>query len=113
MILDKYQIPSYIKATILLLGLFTFFAILYIAKSIIVPLVFATIIAILLNPIVSFLVRFKLNRVVAIAIALLLTFIVIIAVGTLLISQISRFADSLPLLVDRFTALLNLSLIHI
>ena len=90
-----------------MLGLFTFFAILYIAKSIIIPLVFATIIAILLNPVVSFLVRIKLNRVVAITIALLLTFIVIFAVASLLISQISRFADSLPLLADKFTALLN------
>lgn len=43
------------KTTIFLIGLIAFFAILYIAKVIIVPLIFALIIAILLQPIVRFL----------------------------------------------------------
>jgi predicted PurR-regulated permease PerM len=108
---DKFQIPAYARVTILLIGLFAFFAILYIAKSIIIPLVFATIIAILLNPVVDFLVRLKLNRVVAIAITLLLTFVVIFSFASLLISQISRFADSLPVLSDKFTIWINQTII--
>ncbi len=112
MTVDKFQIPAYVRATIVILGLFTFFAILVVAKTIIIPLVFATIIAILLNPVVSFLVRLKLNRVLAITITLLLTFIVIFAFASFLISQISRFTDSLPALAERFTALLNQTIIE-
>ena len=54
---------------------------LYIARSIIVPLVFATIIAILLHPVVNFFVRIRINRVVAIVITLFLTISVIVAFG--------------------------------
>ena len=80
---------------------------LYIAKSIIVPLVFATIIAIVLHPVVNFFVRIKINRVVAIVITLFLTFLVIAAFGVLFISQVSRFSESLPILADKFTAIFN------
>ena len=104
---EELKLPFYAKATIFFIGLFALFAILYIAKSIIVPLVFATIIAILLHPVVNFFVRIKINRVVAIAITLLLTFLVIVAFGTLFISQASRFSESWPILVDKFTAIFN------
>jgi predicted PurR-regulated permease PerM len=104
---DKLKLPSYAKATIFLVGLFALLSMLYIAKSIIVPLVFATIFAIVLHPVVNFFVRIKINRVVAIVITLLLTFIVIAAFGLLFISQASRFTESLPLLAEKFTAIFN------
>lgn len=104
---EKLKLPIYAKASIFFIGLFTFFAFLYIAKSIIVPLVFATILAIVLHPIVNFLVRLKINRVVAIAITLFLTFLVIFAFCTLLFSQANRFSESWPLLVDKFNVILN------
>jgi predicted PurR-regulated permease PerM len=85
-------------------------AILYIAKGIIVPIVFSIIIAIVLHPVVNFLVRKRINRVVAIAITLFLTFIVIAAISMLIISQISRFSETWPMLVDKFTVLLNQSI---
>ena len=47
----------------------------------------------------------KINRVVAIVITILLTFLVIVAFGALLISQISRFSDSWPSLVEKFTSI--------
>jgi predicted PurR-regulated permease PerM len=65
------------------------------------------IIATLLHPVVNFFVRLKLNRVVAIVITLILTFLVIVAFGALLFSQASRFSESWPVLVDKFTAILN------
>jgi predicted PurR-regulated permease PerM len=52
-----------------------------------------------------FLVKMKINRVIAIVITILLTFLVIVAFGALLISQISRFSDSWPVLVERFTSI--------
>ena len=107
MIEEKLKLPFYAKVTIFLVGLFTFVTILYIAQGIIVPLVFAIIIAILLQPVVNYFVRIKINRVVAIVITLFLTFMVIAAVGALLFSQASRFSESWPILVDKFTTLLN------
>jgi len=69
------------KTTIFLIGLIAFFAILYIAKVIIVPLIFALIIAILLQPIVRFLEKKKrINRVIAIILTLLFALIIIVAI---------------------------------
>jgi predicted PurR-regulated permease PerM len=111
-IVDKeIQIPFYAKATIFLIGLLAFFAILYIAQEIIVPLVFSVIIAIVLHPIVNFFVRKKVNRIVAIVITLLLTFIIISAFVALLYSQASMFSESWPLLVEKSSGIINQSIV--
>jgi len=106
-ITKEIQLPFYAKASIFFIGLVAFLAILYIAQGIIVPIVFAIILAILLHPVVDFFVRKKINRVIAILIALLITFLVIAAFCLLLFSQTSRFSESWPTLVDKFTAMLN------
>ncbi len=104
---EGLKLPFYAKATIFFIGAIAFFAILYIAKNILIPVVFATIIAIVLSPLVDFFVRLRINRVVAITITLLLTFLVIVAFGSLLISQAVRFSESVPVLVDKFTLIIN------
>jgi predicted PurR-regulated permease PerM len=109
--IDKdFEIPFYAKTTILFVGLFAFLTILYIAQSIIVPLVFAVIIAIVLHPVVNFFIRLRFNRVIAISISLLLTIIIIAALGTLLYTQASQFSESWPILVDKISALFNESI---
>lgn len=106
--LDKeLQLPFYAKASIFLIGLIALVAILYIARDIIVPIVFAIIFAIVLHPVVNFFVRLKINRVVAIILSLLITTIVIIGLISLLFTQASRFSETWPILVDRFTDTLN------
>ncbi|MDD2797294.1 MAG: AI-2E family transporter [Bacteroidales bacterium] len=110
MVTKVSEFPAYYKPVILLVGLIALTTILYVGQEIIVPLVFAIIIAILLNPVVKFFVRKKINRVLAITITLILSFLVIVSFGMLLISQISQFNDSWPLLVDRCTELLNQSI---
>ena len=104
---EGLKLPFYAKGTIFLVGLVALLAILYIAKSIIVPIVFAIIIAIVLHPVVNFFVRIKINRILAIVITLLLTFLVIAAFGAVLFSQANRFGESWPLLVEKFTSLIN------
>jgi predicted PurR-regulated permease PerM len=103
----KIKLPFCAKATIFLIGLFALLTMLYIAKGIIIPIVFAIIIAIVLHPVVIFFVRFKINRVVAIVITLFLTFIVIASFCAILFSQAIRFTESWPILVDKFTVVLN------
>jgi predicted PurR-regulated permease PerM len=90
-----------------MLGMLAMFTMLYIAGSIIVPLIFAVIVAVLLHPVVNFFVRIRINRVLAIVITIFLTFVVIAAIVALLFSQASRFSDSWPMLVEKFTAAIN------
>lgn len=104
---EDSKLPFYAKATIFLVGLIALLAIMYIAKSIIIPLVFSVIFAIVLHPVVSFFVRLKINRIFAIVITMFLTFLVIAAIGAVLISQASRFGESWPILVEKFTSIIN------
>ena len=106
--MDKdLRIPFYVKASFFLIGTLAFIYMLYIGRAIILPLIFSVIIAIVLHPVVNFLTRFKINRVVAITIALLLTILVISALGSFLISQIVRFSDTWPKMVEKFTGYIN------
>jgi predicted PurR-regulated permease PerM len=104
---EDLKLPFYTKVTIFLVGLIALLAIMYIAKSIIIPIVFAVIIAIVLHPVVNIMVRIKINRVLAIILTMFLTFLVIAAFGAVLISQANRFGESWPVLVEKFTSLLN------
>jgi len=104
---EKAKLPLYAKVTIILVGLFTLFAMLYIAKSIIIPIIFAAITAVLVNPVVDLLVRYKLNRVMAIVVVMVLTFLIIFGFVSLVVSQLVRLSDSWPVLMERISLLVN------
>lgn len=110
---NEIKFPISVKAPLIFMGLVALIAVLYIAKGIIIPLVFATIIAIVLHPIVNLFVRIGIYRILAIIITLLLTFAIIAALGLLLFSQASRFTESVPKLVDKFTEILNNTIVYI
>ena len=106
--MDKETIlPFYAKAGIFFVGLSALLTILYIAQGIIVPLIFAFVIAILLNPVVGFFNRMKINRVVSIIMTMLLTVLIIVAFCAILYTQAKSFSESWPILVNKFTLLLN------
>jgi predicted PurR-regulated permease PerM len=109
MIVKELKFPGYAKAIFILIGLIALLTVLYVAKSIIVPIVFATIIAIILHPVVNFFMRRKINRLLAICITLFLTLIVLAAFFGLLFSQVVRFYESWPVLIEKFTLILNQS----
>jgi len=69
----KFQ---YLKFSQILVGLIALFYILYIGHDLLVPLVLATLIAILLNPLVKFFHR-RMNRVLAIVLVLIIAAIVV------------------------------------
>lgn len=110
---DKVQLPLYARLSLIILGLIGFVAILYIAKHIILPLIFAMLIAIVLHPLVCFFERKKFNRVIAILISLLVITIAIGSFATIMLTQVSRFSESWPLLAEKFTELLNQTIIWI
>ena len=107
MVDKELKLPFYAKASLLIIGLYVLISMLYIGQSILVPVVFAVIIAIVLHPVVNLFVRIKIPRVAAIVIALLLTFLVVAAISTLIFNQASRFSESWPALVDKFTLTFN------
>lgn len=111
MINNEIRLPLYAKVILLLIGLIAALALLYIARGIFVPFVLSVIIAIMLNPVVNFLIRLKINRVIAIVITLFLTFLIIAAFGTLILSQAIRFSESLPELIDKFIGIINNTII--
>ncbi len=104
------KFPFYAKASLLLIGLCVFIFILSIMQGIILPIVYAGIIAISISPVVNFLVRKKINH--AIAIALVLTSAIFIVSGfvALLSSQASLLSDAYPQLVAKFEALFDQSI---
>ena len=99
------RLPVYSKLAQVVIGLVAFFYILYIGQDILIPLVFATIIAILLNPIVILLCRKRVNRLVAILIALFLAVIVIAGVAYFIGSQMTMFSDTFPQFKVKFIKL--------
>jgi AI-2 transport protein TqsA len=109
----KSAIPFYIKASQLLIGLVAFLFIMYIGQEIILPVLFAGIIAILLNPIVNFLCGRNINRILAIIIAILAVAIVLLALIYFFSSQIAAFSDEFPKFKNKIFELYHQSILWI
>jgi predicted PurR-regulated permease PerM len=101
------QYPFYIKSTSILLGIVLFIYILSTLSGVLIPLGFASIISILLNPLVNRFRRMGLNHVLAITITMLIALIIMCSVIYFLSSQIYGFRENLPLLKEKFGSLLT------
>ncbi|MES2567464.1 MAG: AI-2E family transporter [Bacteroidota bacterium] len=99
--------PFYFKVSHILIGIIGFVFIMAIGQSIIVPLIFAMIIAILLNPLVNFLTRKKINRILSITIALILALLFTLGLIYFIASQLAMFSEALPQLKQKFLAMFN------
>jgi len=99
--------PFVIIAALSVVGLFIFFYILYIGQGIILPVLYAAILAVLLNPLVNRLCHYRVNRVLAIFMAVILLLLVFGGVVYFVINQSMRFGDSLPALQQKINILLE------
>lgn len=97
------KLPFYAKFALIAIGIVAFTFTLYIGQSIILPLVYAAVISILLNPLVNFLVSKKINRIVAIGIAVVMTIIVTAALFYFISIQFSMFSETYPQLKEKFS----------
>lgn len=99
------EYPLYIKVPAILTGLIAAVYILVVLSDILVPVAISVLIAVLLNPLYT---RFKnvMPKVPAILLTLLLAVLVLAGLFYFLSTQISVFVDSLPLLKQKFAALL-------
>ena len=98
--IKKY--PFYVKSTVIIFGLILFVYILSVLREILVPISFGLMLAILLNPFVTWLQKLKIPRVVSIAIALIIAIFLIAGIGYLLSTQIAGFSDQLPAFKKKF-----------
>lgn len=103
---DEKEYPFYVKAPLILIGLFLFFYILYLMAAVLVPFAFAGLVAILLNPLFNRLDR-KLPRVVAILLTLLIATAVVAGLFYFLSSQVAMFGKSLPAIQQKTATLLS------
>jgi predicted PurR-regulated permease PerM len=96
MITPPFKIPFYARAALIFIALFALVFVLYTAKQIIIPIVFATIVAILLNPLVNFLTRHKINRVLAISLAVVVALLAFAGALYIVSSQVTMFSETYP-----------------
>ncbi len=99
--------PFFFRSTVTLFGIMLFVFMLFELRSILVPLAFALMIAILLNPFVNILLKKKINRIVAISISLLLAILFVAGILYFISSQIVKFSENMPLLEKKFSLLFH------
>jgi predicted PurR-regulated permease PerM len=105
--LNEVRFPYYVRFTLVLLGLMLFVVCIYFLQSILIPLVFSVLLAVLLLPLCRFFERHKVPRVLSI---LLCIFIAIIVGGLIVYfisSQVAHFSEDIPKLKERLSAHLN------
>ncbi|MGZ3932411.1 MAG: AI-2E family transporter, partial [Bacteroidia bacterium] len=105
--MEVVRMPFYAKAAFIFICLFSTVFILCIGQLIIVPIVYATLIAILLNPIVNYLTGKNLNRILAISIAVVFAILVVLGFLAVISSQINMFSDAYPQLKVKFETTSN------
>ncbi len=99
--------PFYFRSTVTLFGIMLFVYMLYVLKAILIPLAFAAMIAILLNPFVNWMREKGIPKVVAIIIALLATILLVAGIMVFISSQLVKFSDNLPVLQEKFSKLFH------
>jgi predicted PurR-regulated permease PerM len=99
--------PFFFRATVTLFGVMLFIYLLHVMRGILVPIAFALIISILLNPFVNLLMAKRINRVIAISIALLITILFVAGLMYFISSQVVKFSDNMPVLKQKFSDLFH------
>lgn len=97
------DLPFLLKFTLVIIGLIGLGYLLFIGKAIIIPLMFALLFAILVNPAVNFLTKHKINRIVAIALMIFAAILVFSGIVVFFSSQVAMFKESFPAMQDKFT----------
>ncbi|MGP8215226.1 MAG: AI-2E family transporter [Bacteroidia bacterium] len=102
---NSFKIPFYAKAALISISVFAFVYTMYAGQVIIIPIVFATIVAILLNPLVNYLLSKKINKIVAIAIAVLFAICLVFGLLYVISSQLHMFREIYPQLKGKFNTI--------
>lgn len=98
-------IPNYIRFSFIIFILFAVIYTVEISQNILIPILFALLVAILLNPVINYLERKKMNRMVAIFIVISLVIIFFFGLLFVIFVQAQRFSETLPGLEDKLAAM--------
>lgn len=103
---ETYKLPFYVQFSLISVSLIALTVVLYWGQQIILPLIFSAIIAIVLCPVVDFMVSKKINRILAICLSILMVSLITVFALLFLLSQLSMFSESLPALNEKFDLLM-------
>jgi len=106
-----FKMPFYAKAALIFICVFSLVFTMCIGQDVILPLIYATIIAILLNPVVNFLIKKRIPKVVSISITVVLSILIVLAVVYVISSQVTMFSKTLPQLKIKFASV-TADLVH-
>ncbi len=93
--------PFIYKWSLLLVGFYVLISMLSIGQAIILPVIYATILAILISPLVNYLERKKINRGLAIASVLVFAIMIIGGIVFLVVSQSNLLIEAMPELIRK------------
>jgi len=99
--------PFYIKAPLVIIGLYLLFYIMFLLQDILVPVAFSMLVAILLNPIYNRLMKWRIPKILSICLTLLVAILVFSGVMLFLSTQIIQFGDMIPQLKQKSLSLLE------
>jgi predicted PurR-regulated permease PerM len=102
---NDLDLPFLLRFALLLISLVGLVFIMYVGKAILIPLIFALLFAMLLNPAVDFMARHKINRILAIAVMLVVSMAAFAGVIYFISSQAAMFKESFPAMQDKFTSI--------
>lgn len=101
------EIKWYIKYTYVLAGLILTVYTMIVAKSILLPILFAVLLSILLAPLSSWFERFKIPRILSALLAMIIGLTVLAGLGYFFYTQITAFADDMDSIRARTEELLT------
>jgi predicted PurR-regulated permease PerM len=81
----------------------------YLGRSILIPLFFSIILALILSPITNFLIRKEMHRFLAILVPVVMGFLIIALLVYFISSQVSIFFNDMPAMVKRFNELMQMA----
>lgn len=97
--------PQYVKLSLILVGLVALVFVLSVTQTIVVPVLFALLLALLLNPLVNRLRRWHFPRVLAITVAVLLAMCALAGLGYFIVTQMAHFSETLPQMKENLNEL--------
>jgi putative heme transporter len=93
--------PFWLKAPLILIGLCLLVLIMSYGRFILMPLAFAALLSMLLNPVIQRLELWRMGRLMSIVLALSIIIILLAGFITLITIQLIQFSDSLPEIADK------------
>lgn len=99
---NSFEIPFYAKVALIFISAFALGLTMYFGQHIIVPILYATMIAILLNPFVNYLLGKNINKIIAISIAVVLTILLLLCAIYVVSAQLTLFSETYPQLKEKF-----------